>query len=597
MALRTVRKGNLVHLAFENLAWVAMTLFFVSAVAPRSVSAVCPDGIVEIGEACDDGNGTGDDGCEPDCTLSPGCNLYPASGLPVALPDVATTTSQVTVTQTGSASEIEIVGLSGTHTWLGDLRFRLIAPSSFQVTVIDSVCTNNDNFNLSLDDDAPTGIICPLTDGQPHRPSSFLSAFEGQSVQGNWTLSIQDQAGGDSGNLNAWTLKVCSSVCGDGQSGVGEQCDDGNLVDGDGCDSTCRNTGCGSGVPTGGEACDDGNAVEGDGCDSNCTVSACGNGIQAPDEECDDGNLIDADGCDSQCNLPCPQSLCTCLDDAGRFGLVSTKVDLKAGRLSASGYSYNIATLVSGSVCGVNGKFSGKLDATTDISGSVALTAPAGRKAAGSFKGYKEYGVAQPGVFIGGDLVTGGGAISGEANVDVGGITNTTGAHALVNTCSLAMTDAQAASDYFLTLSGQTLPEIEVGAEDFTTINAGPGVQVYNVPAIIVKSKRYYGYPIGGVLEINVGPTTDVVVFNVEKKVSVGNAGSIVVTGDPAQVILNVYGERNSVKVGKEAVVDPPILAPGAKATLAVNSVVNNLLGTEKAGVKGGNVTDILACE
>jgi cysteine-rich repeat protein len=60
---------------------------------------------------------------------------------------------------------------------------------------------------------------------------------------------------------------------------LGEQCDDGNAVDGDGCDSNCTITVCGNGIATIGEICDDGNAVNGDGCDSNCTITACGNGI------------------------------------------------------------------------------------------------------------------------------------------------------------------------------------------------------------------------------------------------------------------------------------------------------------------------------
>src|SRR5262249_2026566 len=59
--------------------------------------------------------------------------------------------------------------------------------------------------------------------------------------------------------------------------------------------------GCGNGVPDGGEQCDDGNIVDGDGCDSNCTLTACGNGIVTTGEACDDGNLADGDGCSSTC--------------------------------------------------------------------------------------------------------------------------------------------------------------------------------------------------------------------------------------------------------------------------------------------------------
>ncbi len=97
---------------------------------------------------------------------------------------------------------------------------------------------------------------------------------------------------------------VRSDVCGDWMLrpiADGEACDDGNDVDGDGCDRNCTFTTCGNGIVTAGEACDDANRVDGDGCDSNCSVSACGNGITAGKEQCDDGNAFDGDGCDHNC--------------------------------------------------------------------------------------------------------------------------------------------------------------------------------------------------------------------------------------------------------------------------------------------------------
>lgn len=60
---------------------------------------------------------------------------------------------------------------------------------------------------------------------------------------------------------------------------------------------------CGDGVVDANEQCDDGNLENGDGCDANCTFPACGNGIVDAGEECDDGNLIDGDGCQSDCTL------------------------------------------------------------------------------------------------------------------------------------------------------------------------------------------------------------------------------------------------------------------------------------------------------
>jgi cysteine-rich repeat protein len=56
---------------------------------------------------------------------------------------------------------------------------------------------------------------------------------------------------------------------------------------------------CGDGVVGCDEPCDDGNPVNGDGCDANCTPSACGNGVVSASEECDDGNPETFDFCDA----------------------------------------------------------------------------------------------------------------------------------------------------------------------------------------------------------------------------------------------------------------------------------------------------------
>jgi len=159
---------------------------------------------------------------------------------------------------------------------------------------------------------------------------------------------------------------TCAPVCGNGLVEGGEECDDGNTIDGDGCTAACEdeagpetncedrddNDGdglvdcadpdctddpfclCGNGQPDPGEACDDGNNADGDGCSSDCQVEIgpevcndgidndtdglvdcadsdcandpacmpmCGNGIVEAGEECDDGNSVDGDGCSSTC--------------------------------------------------------------------------------------------------------------------------------------------------------------------------------------------------------------------------------------------------------------------------------------------------------
>jgi cysteine-rich repeat protein len=91
-------------------------------------------------------------------------------------------------------------------------------------------------------------------------------------------------------------VRVSAGVCGDGTvNQMSEECDDGNTVNGDGCENDCTFTPtggfCGDGLPDAGEECDDGNTVDGDGCENDCTFTPVGS-----DEICDDGIDNDGDG-------------------------------------------------------------------------------------------------------------------------------------------------------------------------------------------------------------------------------------------------------------------------------------------------------------
>ncbi|MEM6929076.1 MAG: LamG-like jellyroll fold domain-containing protein, partial [Myxococcota bacterium] len=99
--------------------------------------------------------------------------------------------------------------------------------------------------------------------------------------------------------------EICQiEYCGNGFVEPIEVCDDGNRTDGDGCSADCfSDETCGNGIVdvTVGEACDDGGAIDGDGCQASCADPACGDGIVDPGETCDDGNTVDGDGCGATC--------------------------------------------------------------------------------------------------------------------------------------------------------------------------------------------------------------------------------------------------------------------------------------------------------
>src|SRR5215208_4195622 len=120
--------------------------------------------------------------------------------------------------------------------------------------------------------------------------------------------------------LSACSVDAASftpSLCGDGFQAANEQCDDANLIDGDGCDSNCLMTGCGNGIVTAGEQCDDG-TKETEPCPygptSACVICSatcqavigsplfCGDGMQQSAEACDDGNST-CGACSADCQV------------------------------------------------------------------------------------------------------------------------------------------------------------------------------------------------------------------------------------------------------------------------------------------------------
>jgi cysteine-rich repeat protein len=126
--------------------------------------------------------------------------------------------------------------------------------------------------------------------------------------------------------LELFTSLPPFGICGNTKPERNEECDDGNTKDYDGCTALCKKEPiCGNGLPetgticfsldpnTGecaqyvplGEECDDGNTIDTDGCIS-CKAPICGDGkTQTGVEQCDDTNTIDTDAC-----VACNKAFC-----------------------------------------------------------------------------------------------------------------------------------------------------------------------------------------------------------------------------------------------------------------------------------------------
>jgi subtilisin-like proprotein convertase family protein len=137
-------------------------------------------------------------------------------------PAPAVTSTIVIPAGASTVTDID-VELEVTHTWVGDLIFRLDSPDAGtnNVTIVDrpgvpastNGCSNN-NIDATLNDEGTDGAVeTTCLAGPPAivgnlTPNNPLSGFDGDPVSGTWTLSVEDEAGADTGMVTRWCLVI-----------------------------------------------------------------------------------------------------------------------------------------------------------------------------------------------------------------------------------------------------------------------------------------------------------------------------------------------------------------------------------------------------
>jgi len=130
--------------------------------------------------------------------------LISSSGTPLILSTIVIPAAIAVV-----INDLNIVGLTGTHSYVGDLTVTLTSPAGTSVILFDQVCNNNVNFDINLDDQAILASIpCPPTGSQTAKPANPLSIFNGENSLGTWTLEIKDNFNDDGGALSGWGVSI-----------------------------------------------------------------------------------------------------------------------------------------------------------------------------------------------------------------------------------------------------------------------------------------------------------------------------------------------------------------------------------------------------
>lgn len=140
---------------------------------------------------------------------------YTTTG-PIAMADatstrVGTTTIAIDVTDSVTISDLN-VSMSINHTYVSDLRMRLIAPDGTSVQLVSRRGGSSDNVRLTLDDEASSAVSTATTLNGTYRPERLLSAFDGKNALGRWTLEIVDVARLDAGTFNSVQLQITGAV-------------------------------------------------------------------------------------------------------------------------------------------------------------------------------------------------------------------------------------------------------------------------------------------------------------------------------------------------------------------------------------------------
>ena len=138
----------------------------------------------------------------------------------LAILDNSTISTVISVAgQSGQIVDLDLTTFI-THTFAGDLDITLQSPSGTIIVIsTDNGGSNNNVFAGTIWDDQADN---PATDfiytsgvvASRLVPEGALAGFFGENPNGNWTLRVTDDAGGDIGSLQSWSLAFTTTVPG-----------------------------------------------------------------------------------------------------------------------------------------------------------------------------------------------------------------------------------------------------------------------------------------------------------------------------------------------------------------------------------------------
>jgi subtilisin-like proprotein convertase family protein len=171
-------------------------------------------------------------------TIPPGTVQTFSNTASITIPSVGIATpypSTIAVTGVAAGSTVKSVTLNGiTHTFPADIDVALTSPTGISQTIMSDVGGTSTITNLvyTFDDAAPTSLPTASAPAGTYKPSNFgavdnfpapgpgatfsnatplFSNFTG-NMNGNWNLYVIDDAGGDLGSINGYSITFASPL-------------------------------------------------------------------------------------------------------------------------------------------------------------------------------------------------------------------------------------------------------------------------------------------------------------------------------------------------------------------------------------------------
>ena len=113
----------------------------------------------------------------------------------------------------GVVSDVNVKNIEIAHGDIGNLQIIAQAPSGKQIILFNNSCSGFANMRVGFDDQAFATLTCGMVNQQKiFKPANPLSGFNGESVQGDWSILVKTSFGGSTGSVKSIDFELCATA-------------------------------------------------------------------------------------------------------------------------------------------------------------------------------------------------------------------------------------------------------------------------------------------------------------------------------------------------------------------------------------------------